>query len=126
MNNWNSRFLYQLLPILGLLMFTNLGYGQRKDPWFLLYGKSIVELRATKPIPFKRTWFTFQEIRVKPEHRLSSRLMMKKSMPKVYSYKDLAMFCKLEVQLEQTMKFPIKVRLGEVQYVERMEGKYDY
>ncbi len=37
---------------------------------------------------------------------------------------DLGFFCKIELQLEQKAKLPIKFRLGEVQYVERMEGKY--
>lgn len=37
---------------------------------------------------------------------------------------DLATFCRLELKLEKATKFPIKFRLGEVQYVERMEGKY--
>ena len=43
--------------------------------------------------------------------------------PRAYKVKDLAFFCRLEVQMERSVRFPIKVRLGEVQYVERMEGK---
>ena len=43
---------------------------------------------------------------------------------KAYNYNDLAPFCKLEVAIERAANFPIKIRLGEVQYVERMEGKY--
>ena len=46
-------------------------------------------------------------------------------VPKAYSYNDLGFFCKLEVQMEKRAKFPVKVRLGEVQYVERMEGKLE-
>lgn len=44
-------------------------------------------------------------------------------MPSAYSYQDLGAFCKWEVQLERAAHLPVKVRLGEVQYVERMEGK---
>ena len=44
-------------------------------------------------------------------------------IPKAYCYEDLAIFCKLEVQLEKTLKFPVKIRLGEVNYVEMLEGK---
>ena len=44
-------------------------------------------------------------------------------IPKAYCYDDLAVFCKLEVQLEKTFRFPIKIRLGEVNYVEMLEGK---
>jgi len=44
-------------------------------------------------------------------------------IPKAYSYEDLAVFCKLEVKLEETFRFPVKIRLGEVNYVEMLEGK---
>lgn len=44
-------------------------------------------------------------------------------IPKAYCYDDLAVFCKLEVQLEKRFKFPVKIRLGEVNYVEMLEGK---
>lgn len=40
-----------------------------------------------------------------------------------YSYDDLAIFCKLEVQMEKASGFPVKFRLGEVNYVEQLEGK---
>ena len=41
-----------------------------------------------------------------------------------FNCNDLALFCKLEIKMEHTAKFPIKFRIGEVQYVEQMEGKY--
>lgn len=44
-------------------------------------------------------------------------------MPRAYSYEKLGAFCKWEVQLEKAARMPVKFRLGEVQYVERMEGK---
>lgn len=37
---------------------------------------------------------------------------------------DLPTFCRIEVQMEKATKIPVKFRLGEVQYVERLEGKY--
>ncbi len=40
-----------------------------------------------------------------------------------YSYDKLAFFCKIEVKLEKQTKLPIKVRLGEVNYTEKLEGK---
>jgi len=46
-------------------------------------------------------------------------------IPLVYAYKHLALFCKLEVKLEQTVQMPIKVRLGSVDYVDWLEGKRD-
>jgi len=46
-------------------------------------------------------------------------------MPLVYAYKDLALFCKIEVKLEKVVKMPIKFRLGSVDYVDWLEGKRD-
>lgn len=40
-----------------------------------------------------------------------------------YQYDNLAFFCKIEVKLEKQTKLPIKFRLGEVNYTERLEGK---
>jgi len=39
-------------------------------------------------------------------------------------YDNLALFCKIEVRLEKATKFPVKFRLGEVDYVDRLEGKH--
>ena len=48
-----------------------------------------------------------------------------KQVPLAYAYKDLAFFCKIEVQLEKAAKLPIKFRLGSVDYVDYLEGKRD-
>ncbi|MEY4133676.1 MAG: hypothetical protein ACOYOO_07340 [Saprospiraceae bacterium] len=40
-----------------------------------------------------------------------------------FSPADLAFFCRLEYKMEKALKFPLRIRLGEVQYVEEMEGK---
>ena len=46
--------------------------------------------------------------------------------PKVsYCQDDLAFFCRLEVKMEKKAKLPVKVRLGDVQYVDYLEGKYE-
>lgn len=49
-----------------------------------------------------------------------------RAMPEIpadYSYKNLGIFCKWEVQLEKKARIPVRFRLGEVQYVDRLEGK---
>lgn len=53
-----------------------------------------------------------------------SRMPARQRIPMAYQYNELGFFCKVEVQLEKHTRIPIKIRLGEVQYVERMEGKY--
>lgn len=40
-----------------------------------------------------------------------------------YRYDELALFCKLEVLIERELGLPVKVRLGEVNAVEKLEGK---
>ncbi len=52
-----------------------------------------------------------------------SGLLGRPDIPRAYSYQELGFFCKWEVQLEKAAQLPVKFRLGEVQYVERMEGK---
>ncbi|MEM6317978.1 MAG: hypothetical protein AAF960_09925 [Bacteroidota bacterium] len=47
----------------------------------------------------------------------------KAPIPAAYAYKDLAFFCKIEVQLEKAVKMPVKFRLGSVDYVDYLEGK---
>ena len=59
------------------------------------------------------------------EEKLISAKTNPQQIPLVYAYKDLALFCKLEVKLEQTVQMPIKVRLGSVDYVDWLEGKRD-
>ena len=36
-----------------------------------------------------------------------------------------AFFCRLELKIEQATSFPVKFRLGNVEYVDRLEGKRD-
>ena len=45
------------------------------------------------------------------------------TMPSPWKYEHLGLFCKLDVQLERRSKFPVLFRLGDVQQVERWEGK---
>lgn len=48
-----------------------------------------------------------------------------------YNCAELAFFCRLEVRMEKAAKLPVKFRLGDLQYVDYLEGKreawrYDY
>jgi hypothetical protein len=86
-------------------------------------GKSIPELRreasAVLPVTFyysHLTLFTSSEFKPLPFY-------VKPTVPVIYSYHNLAFFCKMEVKLEKAVKMPIKFRLGDVDYVDRLEGK---
>ena len=43
-----------------------------------------------------------------------------------FNHSNMPFFCKIEYQMEQTSGFPVKFRLGDVQYVDLLEGKRDY
>ncbi len=45
------------------------------------------------------------------------------AQPKVYNYRHLALFCKLEVQLDKVFRLPVRIRVGDVPYVDWLEGK---
>jgi hypothetical protein len=44
-------------------------------------------------------------------------------IPVMFQSCDLPVFCKVEVELEKTVSFPVKFRLGSVEYVDWLEGK---
>ncbi|MCB0769259.1 MAG: hypothetical protein KDC00_02510 [Flavobacteriales bacterium] len=45
------------------------------------------------------------------------------AIPGGYTYSGLGIFCKLDVQFERHLPFPVLIRLGDVQQVEAWEGK---
>jgi hypothetical protein len=120
-----SRLL--LIAVIGLGCHTNLS-GQSL---IRLTGKSMIELRQAAdimpaPALLRPKFHTITPSlgTDAPKPILQQQLLQTGSAPKAYRYQDLAFFCKLEVQLEKKASFPIKFRLGDVQYVDRLEGKY--
>lgn len=65
-------------------------------------------------------YFTLKELSKHPSILSPSQ---QQPNPAAYAYKDLAFFCKIEVQLEKAVKLPVKFRLGSVDYVDYLEGK---
>ncbi len=72
-----------------------------------------------------KTQFDFQSETLTNFQSLPSikTIMKAPFLPNVYSTEDLAFFCKMEVKIENKTKFPIKVRLGDIDYVNWQEGK---
>ncbi len=87
----------------------------------LISGKSIPALRKKEILTVPERLFSFLPLLGnKRPHWTPSQ----PGIPLYYRYEALGFFCKVEVQLEKYTRIPIKIRLGEVQYVERLEGKY--
>ncbi len=64
--------------------------------------------------------FLLPSVEGKPE---ASVFRSPDQLPLVWSYEDLAAFCKLDVQLDRIAPLNIRFRLGEVSYVDRLEKK---
>lgn len=45
------------------------------------------------------------------------------SLPSPWRYDHLGLFCKLDVQLERRLRFPLHFRLGDPMHVDAWEGK---
>ena len=45
-------------------------------------------------------------------------------VPSIFSVEALPFFCKIEYKMGLNKKLPVKFRLGDVQYVDELEGKH--
>lgn len=93
-----------------------------------IIGKSIYELRTESMAQVRMKLPDFSYFSFKPKS-LSTPLSSLANVPqyqapKLYAYQDLAFFCRLEVKMDKASKMPVRFRLGSVDYVNRLEGKY--
>jgi hypothetical protein len=103
-----------------------LSIGQSAD-WTKVQDQNLVELRRSlnqsptlsslNRLSISSVWATHHATLNKPDNLATA------PVPAAWNYQELAFFCKLEVKMEKALNLPVKVRLGEVQSVERMEGK---
>jgi len=107
---------YCILPIWGL-----------SQDLITISGKSIPELKshASKAISL---YSTFPSLSLSPspvspkiDKGISSFFELDYCPPR-----DEAFFCRLELKLEKKLRFPFKFRLGDVEYVDYLEGKRSY
>ena len=104
---------------------SNVSYAQTNS--YQIVGKPLHALKESpKKITFSKSLF----LAPLDKYAIRSTKTIPAIVPNTFSisnqyYEHLGFFCKVELRLEQKNKLPIKFRLGEVQYVERLEGKYD-
>lgn len=64
-----------------------------------------------------------QPIRISQQSLDSLHLQPLRLIPENYYSTKLGFMCKKEIQLEKSTKIPLKLRLGSVEYVDKLEGK---
>lgn len=124
-NRIQRIIIYSVLPVLfGLVAIIDIN-AQSYTP---IEGKSIMALRYEEPYQnaaslktkiFTRSLLTPFQL----EENSFESFAKPMTIPSAYKYDELGIFCKWEVQMEKAARIPVKFRLGEVQYVEKMEGK---
>ncbi len=68
-----------------------------------------------------------EKLRLKSSFNIDNQQVVKnkpRPMPSVFLVETLPFFCKIEYKLGLNNKLPVKFRLGDVQYVEQLEGKH--
>lgn len=60
---------------------------------------------------------------VQPAPSLLRPVVHAPSLPALWRYEELGVFCKLDVQLERRMRLPLRFRLSDPWQVDRLEGK---
>lgn len=121
----------QINSVLLLLLFSVITASAQMSttssgPYHIL-GKSMVALKKESPtpkLPILPTLLTAKNNLAQAGPLDSKATYLNYQAPKAYSFEHLAFFCRLEVKMEKASKMPVRFRLGTVDYVDRMEGKY--
>lgn len=109
------------------LLLAGLNQGFTQSEWTKVQDQNLVELRRSlnqKPEFSLLDKFSISSVWETPNptaHKPAS--LAAAPVPPAWNYQELAFFCKLEVKMEKALQLPVKVRLGEVHTVEKMEGK---
>ena len=115
------------LLFLGLLIMPSWVKAQSS---YQIRGKSVFELRTEK-LNHSAIKLDWQQLLLKTPAAIKTNVFDQIAVrgtnfvPMLYQAQELAFFCRWEVKMEKASKMPVKFRLGEVQYTERMEGKYE-
>ena len=120
---WKEKWKYYILVSCFLILCSTCLPAQNT---YKISGKSLLELRGeqlSKPLIFstQSRLIPFNFTNVTPQ-TLTQKIQTL-SLSETY-WEELGFFCKMEIKMEQKARFPVKFRLGTVDYVDRLEGKY--
>ena len=122
----NRSLIFAVITLLTGLFVTSSLSGQEASSW-QIKGKPLIGLNRALPGPGNTQYPLSGVYRIFPRKAALPAVKPVIYEPSVtakgFSPADLALFCRLEYKMERAFRFPVKIRLGEVQYVEEMEGK---
>lgn len=119
----NKKWKYHIL-VSCFLIFGNISLQSQNT--YQISGKSLPELKQeqlSEPLSFSTPsrLFFINFTNTTPQTLTQKNQAL--SLSETY-WKELGFFCKMEIKMEQKSRFPVKFRLGTVDYVDRLEGKY--
>ena len=86
-------------------------------------GVSLKSIKLPPPyLPRKK-----EKLRIKTDYNIDNQQIVKnkpRPIPSIFSVETLPFFCKIEYKMGLNNKLPIKFRLGDVQYMDELEGKH--
>lgn len=110
--------LFLSLPVLG---FTQLNEGMK------ISGKSLGELKIPQNTNYRLTFSSLLSLDFPfPNHTEKNNSIASLSCSPYKGKAHTAFFCRMEDKLEHKVKLPVKMRLGTLDYVERLEQKRTY
>ena len=87
-------------------------------------GLSLNNVKATPKLPPQYSSVFLQKNVAKSVDNQTVSIKKPTLVPSVFSVEALPFFCKIEYKMGLNQKVPVKFRLGDVQYVDQLEGKH--
>lgn len=116
---------HSLIILFYLLICSLPAIGQQD---YSIGGKSLLELRQDKierPVFAHTAWFWYDVVWMNASSTTHKSGFVAPSMVSLsdHYWEELGFFCKVEIKMEQKTRFPVRFRLGSVDYVDYLEGK---
>jgi len=121
---WEFYFIFMLTVVLNTYSATaqNLSLKAQSSPPGLQLTVEKEEILAFGHAIFPISYWLATPISLPAIKKLPYQQSIIKTDP-AHAYKHLGVICKWEYRLEQAVQFPVKFRLGEYHYVQKLEGK---